>query len=82
MTTSTFDDELIEFHLHTESGDLVDVYKIGGGTLGRTYDGLWGYRHVRDGVEIASGEDLRTGIPKTHQEAAPLVIEFSDHDKE
>lgn len=82
MASSTFDPELTEFHLHTDQGDVVDLYKVGGGTLSHAYDGLWGYRHVRDGVEIAAGEDLHTGMPHTHQEAALLVIEFSDHDKE
>lgn len=82
MASSSFDPELIEFHLRTDEGDTVDLYKLGGGTLGRSYEGLWGYRHVRGRVEIASGQDLRTGTPKTHQEAALLVIEFSDHDKE
>lgn len=73
-----FDPGLIEFHLHTDTGDQVCVYKIGGGTLGRSYDGLWGYRHTCDDVLIASGENLRTGTPKTHQDVALLVIDFHD----
>lgn len=82
MASSTFDPELIEFRLHTGDGDLVEVYKVGGGTPGRADGGLWGYRHVSKDIEIAVGDDLHTGTPKTHQETALLVIEFSNHDKE
>lgn len=71
-----FDPELTEFHLHTGHGDEIDLYKVGGGTLGHTYDGLWGYRLTRRGKLVGDGETLRTGTPKTHQEAALLVLDF------
>lgn len=73
-----FDPELVESTVLSSDGHAVDVYKIGGGTLGRAYEGLWGYRLVRGGQEVASGADLRTGVPKTHDEAAQLVLDIFD----
>lgn len=84
MAAATFDPELTEFTLHPDHGPAskVEIYKVGGGTRGEAYEGLWGYRLTGNDQVLASGQDLRTGMPHTHQEAALLVIEFCDHDKE
>lgn len=57
----------------------VSISKIGGGTVGRKYDGDWAYairsrRH--DGKLLMFGKDLHTGTPKTHREAAEIAVEM------
>lgn len=80
MTSAAFDPELVEFTLHPEQATVskVEIYKVGGGTRGRAYEGLWGYAATRDDQVLASGEDLYTGMPKTHQEAAQILLEIID----
>ncbi|WP_181273643.1 hypothetical protein [Brevibacterium oceani] len=73
--STEFDPSLVE-HTVVLKGRLVHVYKVGGGTPGRRYDGLWGYRVRCQGRLVASGEDLRTGMPKTHDEAALIALEL------
>lgn len=67
----------------TRMGDrfLISVAKVGGGTVGRRYEGFWEYavmRHRGTPLRtqwdvIAEGSDLHTGTPKTHAEAIDLV---------
>lgn len=51
------------------------VSKVGGGTVGRSYDGMWLYRvrAVGGGPVLIEDCDLRTGTPKTHQQALRIV---------
>lgn len=79
-TESPFDPELIEATTLLSDGRIVELYKIGGGTLGRAYEGYWGWRFVsRDRTE--SGIDLYTGTPATHDTAAGIVLDhFADDD--
>ncbi|MFI5614720.1 hypothetical protein [Amycolatopsis sp. NPDC051903] len=60
----------------THDGLTVHVEKVGGGTLGRTYTGSWGYV-VTDSAstELGRGQDFTTGTPKTHAETALLIAE-------
>lgn len=55
----------------------VGISKISGGTVGKAYDGSWEYEfyNPHNGM-YASGNDLVTNIPKTHEQAAHLLIEF------
>ena len=55
----------------------VGISKVGGGTVGQEYDGRWAYEfyNPHNGM-YAFGNDLVTGTPKTHREAAMLVIDF------
>lgn len=71
----TFDPDLSETTVEIDDHS-VDVYKLGGGTLGNSYEGFWGYRLRRGDTVIAAGGDLHTGMPKTHAEAAQLVVEI------
>lgn len=73
MPRTPFDPDLIELTLTLPTMDVLQIYKVGGGTLGRSYIGYWGYRLMRNGTPIAAGEDLHTGTPKTHREAAELA---------
>jgi hypothetical protein len=79
VVTVAFDDALIEFtDPNVLPGWLVQVYKVGGGTIGHPYEGYWGYCVAAqgDGAVAAQGEDLYTGTPKTHAQAAVLASEF------
>jgi hypothetical protein len=74
-----------EYEYTTELDDgiygtvTVDINKVGGGTLGKSYDGLWEYRIscVDDGL-LVQGSDLRTGMSHTHAEVAELACTFFD----
>lgn len=57
---------------------MVEISKTGGGTVGRRYDGMWSYRITSNGKTVAEGDDLRTGTPKTHEEAARIAWSFQD----
>jgi hypothetical protein len=57
---------------------MVEISKVGGGTLGRRYQGLWNYRITSKGKVVAEGDDLRTGSPATHEEAARIAWAFQD----
>jgi hypothetical protein len=57
---------------------MVEISKVGGGTVGRRYQGLWSYRITANGKVIAKGDDLRTGSPARHEEAARIAYGFVD----
>lgn len=65
-----------EYTTTTDDSLTVHVDKLGGGTLGRAYDGSWRYI-VTDaaGTELGRGQDFTTGTPKTHAEAAELIAD-------
>lgn len=75
--TGVFDPELVELTIAYRHGE-VGIYKIDGNTLDRSYSGLWGYRltHGPSTKVVASSEDLRTGSPKTHDQAARIVLDI------
>lgn len=87
VTGNKFDPEMVEFrttvgHLHgSPASDVtVEVYKLGGGTLGHEYEGDWGYRVSRllDRQVLAQGEDYRTGTPHSHARVARDVAKLVD----
>lgn len=55
---------------------MTELSKTGGGTVGRRYAGTWSYRVTQNGRVIAEGDDLRTGLAKTHEEAAQELWDF------
>jgi hypothetical protein len=57
---------------------MVEISALGGGTVGRRYQGAWSYRITVKGKVVAEGEDLRTGTPKTHEETARIAWGFQD----
>jgi hypothetical protein len=70
-----FTTELTERH---DTPMRVEIEKVGGGTVGRRYDGTWRYvvTDLVTGEEIARGQDLHTGTPKTHAQVALIVSDF------
>ncbi len=57
---------------------MVEISKAGGGTVGRRYQGFWSYRITQNGKVVAEGEELHTGMPRTHEEAARIAWGFQD----
>lgn len=74
---TAFDPTLTEF-THLTQSTMIDIYKIGGGTIGRSYIGDWAYRVRQYGKVIHSGTDLHTGMPKNHQQVAELASQFHE----
>lgn len=62
----------------TIGGLTVLVNKVGGGTLGRAYAGTWIVWVTNGSVWVVDGEELRTGTPKTHAEAAVIAADMID----
>jgi hypothetical protein len=60
----------------TVDGLTIQIEKLGGGTLGRTYAGSWRYIATdATGTELGRGQDFTTGTPYTHAEAAELIAD-------
>ncbi|WP_019629665.1 hypothetical protein [Actinomadura atramentaria] len=77
-----------------EPGDgiRIEIEKLGGGTPGEAYDGTWRYivtnTHAHGAGEVMRGQDLETGMPITHAQAAAIVAGWltagesrSDHER-
>jgi hypothetical protein len=58
-------------------GYRVEVDKVGGGTLGRKYDGNWIVSVESGGTFLYDNEILHTETPKTHEEVAYLAADFA-----
>ena len=67
------------FHISGLGGDhrplSIAIAKSGGGTVGRTYEGLWRAVVSYDGREIYRGGGLNTPLPHTHGEAAAVLAQ-------
>lgn len=64
----------------TVDGMRVQVDKVGGGTVGRAYEGRWSVT-VHNGPVLAyDSEELTTGAPKTHAQVAFIAAEFAGAD--
>jgi hypothetical protein len=57
---------------------MVEMSKVGGGTVGRRYSGRWSYRITQNGKVVAEGEDMNTPKVVTHEEAARIAWGFQD----
>ena len=71
--------DLRDFHAEfetTEHGAKIEIEKLGGGTIGQTYVGTWRWRATFPGGRVIQGQDLVTGMPKTHQQAAEILADF------
>lgn len=68
--------ETVELRKVLDDGRVLEIQKIGGGTLGRKYQGDW-YVVLTDRNGRPLFDDrLRTGTPKTHMEAADITMDF------
>lgn len=77
MSYTDLRDFFAEYQTVTDTGLTVQIEKMGGGTPGKAYTGTWRYI-VTDarGIEVGRGQDLETGMPKTHAQAALLAAEY------
>jgi hypothetical protein len=64
----------------TIHGLRVEVNKVGGGTLGRAYDGEWFVTVLNGPHYIFDNANLHTGTPKTHREVAEMAVDFADEE--
>lgn len=78
MSCTDLSDFSSEFTYRSSDGRyVVEIEKLGGGTVGCKYSGYWRYI-VRDasGNEVARGQDLYTGTPTTHRMACGILLAF------
>lgn len=61
----------------TVDGLSVEVSKRGGGTLGKSYVGLWDVTVMNGPVYVLDGEELDAGTPKTHAQVARMAADFA-----
>jgi hypothetical protein len=65
-----------EYTTTTDNGLTVQIEKLGGGTVGNAYAGLWRYIvTTASGTFVARGQDVATGMPHTHAEVAEMVAD-------
>ena len=59
-------------------GTLVEIEKLGGGEIGKQYEGTWRYRVTPYGEkdETFFRQDFRTSTPKDHAEALVILVDF------
>lgn len=55
----------------------VQVSKRGGGTLGKSYVGLWDVTVMNGPVYVLDGEEIDAGTPKTHAQVARIAADFA-----
>jgi hypothetical protein len=56
---------------------IIAISAHGGGTVGQSYGhNGWDYAVYADGTEIANGDDLTSGTPKTHAQMARTLAGF------
>lgn len=61
----------------TIDGLHVEVSKRGGGTLGKSYVGLWDVTVTNGPVYVFDGKELNAGTPKTHVQVARVAAHFA-----
>lgn len=61
-------------------GLRVRVDKVGGGTLGKSYEGRWSVTVENGPVYVYDNDELTTGTPKTHAEVAGMAAEFASEE--
>jgi hypothetical protein len=68
-------DFLAEASYILSDGIEIHIEKLGGGDVGTAYTGTWRYivPHAHGGAEILRGQQLWSGTPITHAQAAALV---------
>jgi hypothetical protein len=66
-----------EYETVTDEGLKIQIEKLGGGTLGKSYVGTWLYVVTGpDGVELERGMDFETNLPSTHEQAASVLAHY------
>lgn len=63
-------------YYYEHDGLRVEIEKVGGGTIGKSYIGNWIYRVTLNGVEQTIGSDYVTNVPKPHHQVAFDLWEY------
>lgn len=72
------DDEDFEYvQDFNDDGYIVYVSKVGGGTLGRSYEGAWLYRIADKWGDWFDDDVMHTGTPWQHSTVAAAVLEYA-----
>lgn len=58
---------------------IIEIEKLGGGTVGQRYTGRWRYRAYYGGHLFAQGQDLETGSYLSHRRAARVLADHLAH---
>lgn len=58
---------------------IIEIEKLGGGTVGELYTGTWRYRAYYGGHLFAQGQDLETGTAYCHDGAAQVLADSLAH---
>ena len=67
-----------EYEYSTRINGLdIKVDKVGGGTLGRSYDGGWTVTVMNGDKYIFDEEHLHTATPKTHEAVGEYAYDFA-----
>lgn len=59
-----------------DDGVIVRVSKVGGGTVGHSYRGVWHYRVEVPLEDVVQGSDFESGSKLTHAEAAEQILDL------
>lgn len=80
MSYTDLRDFLTEDSYALGDGIEIEIEKLGGGRVGIAYSGTWRYvithTHAHGDGEIMRGQDLWSGAPITHAQAAALLAEW------
>jgi len=76
MSSKMVEDIDPEFVKLFDDGTVVMVAKIGGGTVGKMYDGSWWYNVYSSGEILSRGTDYYSGTPQPHWLVAKFVHEY------
>lgn len=64
-------------YITTIDGLRVQVDKVGGGTVGRSYEGRWSVTVENGPIYVYDNDDFTTGTPKMHAEVARIAADFA-----
>lgn len=67
-----------EYSFPGDNGIVVKIEKLGGGTVGKKYVGIWRYIVTCKGQEVARGQDYSTGTAKSHVWVARDIASLYD----
>lgn len=78
MSYTDLRDFAAEYTQTVAEGFSVEIEKLGGGTVGKRYEGIWRYRvmSAETAIPVTQGQDIETGgMPKTHGDVVDIVLD-------
>ena len=69
--------EFVPEHRHDGQVGVIEIMKVGGGTVGQSYDGSWLWRVYVPGTwNIKDQDEYASNVVETHQEVAKTIDEL------